>query len=40
VGKPEERDFLRDLGVDGRVISRWILKEQDWRLWTDLSGMG
>jgi len=25
VGKPEERDHLEDLGVDGRITLEWIL---------------
>jgi hypothetical protein len=25
VGRPEKRDHLEDLGVEGRVILKWIL---------------
>jgi hypothetical protein len=29
VGKPEERDHLENLGVDGRIILKWIFKKWD-----------
>ena len=29
VGKPEGRNHLRDPGVDGRIILRWILRKWD-----------
>jgi len=28
-GKPEERDHLKDPGVNGRIILRWILRKWD-----------
>jgi hypothetical protein len=34
VGKPEERDHLEDLCVDGRIILKRILKKWDGRIWT------
>lgn len=34
-GNMKEGDFLEDLGVGGRVISRWIIKKQNWRVWTE-----
>jgi len=27
VGKPEERDHLKDRGVNGRIILRWIFRK-------------
>ena len=37
--KLKESDNLDDLGVDGRVISEWILKLTVWKGmdWTDLA---
>jgi hypothetical protein len=29
VGKPEERNHLKDPGVDGRIILKWILQQWD-----------
>jgi len=37
-GSLKERDHLKDIGVDG-IILNWILKKQDWRLWTGLTGL-
>jgi len=34
VGKREERDRSRDLGVDGTGILRMMLEKQDGKLWT------
>jgi len=33
VGKPEGENHKEDLGVDGRMISEWILGEQGGKLW-------
>jgi hypothetical protein len=29
MGKPEGRNHLRDLGVDGRIILKWVLQKWD-----------
>jgi hypothetical protein len=29
VGKPEERDYLENPGIDGSVILRWIFRKYD-----------
>jgi hypothetical protein len=34
VGKLEERDYLGDIGIDGRIILKCALKELDMRVWT------
>jgi hypothetical protein len=34
VGKLRERDHLRDLGVDGRIILRWIFRKWNVGVWT------
>jgi hypothetical protein len=31
VGKPEGKNHLGDLGVDGRIISEWVLGKQEWK---------
>jgi hypothetical protein len=28
------RDQLEDPDVDGNIISKWILQQQDWHMWT------
>jgi hypothetical protein len=34
-GNLRERDHLEDLGVDGRIILRWIFKKWDMGAWTE-----
>lgn len=36
VGKKDlkERETLKDLDVNGKVILEWILKKSVWRVWT------
>jgi hypothetical protein len=37
VGKPEGKNHLKDLGVDGRIILKWIFKKSDGGMdWIDL----
>jgi hypothetical protein len=36
VGRPEGRDHLEDLGVDRRVILKWIFKKWNGGPWTGL----
>jgi len=40
VGKPEEKNYLGDPGVDGRIILRWIFKMWDVGHGLDRSGSG
>ena len=37
VGKPEGRNHLGDLGVDGRILLRWIFSLWDVWVWTGWS---
>jgi hypothetical protein len=38
MGKPEgKRDHLKDTGVDGRIILRWIFKRWDREAWSRLT---
>jgi len=31
VGSSEEKGHLENLGVDGRIILKWIFKKSDWK---------
>jgi hypothetical protein len=33
VGKPEGKDQSENLGIDGRIILKWILGKEGWRVW-------
>jgi hypothetical protein len=33
-------DHAEDLGVDGRVILKWILRERGGRVWTEFICLG
>jgi len=35
-GYLKERSHLEDLGIDGRIILKWILKKENGRVWTEL----
>ena len=37
LGDLRERDHLQDLGVDGRIILRWIFRKCDVGTWTGSS---
>jgi hypothetical protein len=39
-GNPRERDHLKDLGIDMRIIFKWIIKKWDGGHGLDWSGSG
>ena len=36
-GNLRERDYLEDIGVDGRIILRWIFRKWNVRAWAGSS---
>jgi hypothetical protein len=36
VGKLRARDYLEDLGIEGRIILKWIFKKWDEKAWSGL----
>ena len=32
-GRGEEKNHLKDLGVDGRIMLNWLLKKWDGKAW-------
>jgi hypothetical protein len=36
VGKPKERYHLEDLGIDGKITLKFVLKQRTERMWTGL----
>jgi hypothetical protein len=36
VGKPDAKDHLEDLGIDGRTILQWVLRKETGRTYTQL----
>jgi hypothetical protein len=34
VGSLSDRDHMEDIGIDGRIILKWIFKKKDGRGWT------
>jgi len=36
-GNVREGDHLGDIGVDGRIVLRWIFRKRDVRVWTGSS---
>jgi hypothetical protein len=37
VVKPEGKSHLKDLGVDGSIILKWIFGKKGWRVWIEFS---
>jgi hypothetical protein len=33
-GRVKERDHMQDLGINGGITLKWIVRKEDERLWT------
>ena len=40
VGNLKERDLFEDIGVDGRIILKWVFKKWGREAWTDVQLAG
>jgi hypothetical protein len=40
VGKPEGKNHLEDLDIDGRIIFKWIIEKFGLRVWIDIMWLG
>jgi hypothetical protein len=40
MGKPPKKNYFDDLGVDGNIILKCVLKKQCWEQWIDVGRSG
>jgi hypothetical protein len=38
-GNLKERDYLENIGIDGRIILKWVLNKSVRKPWTGLNGL-